>query len=146
MSVKPATSSVALPSPMTSSAASATPVCGKTPGAERQLVGLGQETDHGDRKPPEHEGERKWLAEAPTPGQRHRVHGSNDSTDSHRGRQPADAAAAQVDQVERDRDEENPEHAAHEDLGDEAADEDGHVEVLAQLHQAAHQRIAGPVA
>ena len=108
--------------------------------------GVRQEADHGNRESPQHESESERLGQPATPRQRHGVHGSDDPTDPHRRRQPADTAAAQVDQVERDRDEQNSEHAANEDLGDEAANEDGHVDVVTQLHQSAHQRISRAVA
>ena len=65
---------------------------------------------------------------------------------AHRRGQPSDAAVAQIEEIERHRDQQDGEEPAHHELGDEATDDDGGVGVVAELDETAEQRFERPVA
>jgi hypothetical protein len=82
------------------------------------------------------------VSSAPTATPVLGVTGAEDAAYAHGCGEPTDAAAAGVDQVERDRHDENNEHASDKDLRDEAPDQDRQVAVGAQFEHAAQQRTA----
>ena len=78
-----------------------------------------------EREPPADEREREEPLEPAHADERERCERSDEATEADHRVQQADPALAQVEEVDRDDDDERGEQAAHEDLGDEAADHEG---------------------
>ena len=94
------------------------------------------DAEDGDRQPPDGESEGECRPQPPADHPQGRAGRPDQSTGTHRGIQPSDAALAEPEQLDRRRDEEHREEPANERLGREQPDDEARRGMLPQRAEA----------